>query len=47
MGREELIINERKKKIEELKKLGINPYPNKYEPKDYSSEIKEKHSKLK
>ena len=47
MGREELIINERKKKIEELKKLGVDPYPHKYEPKDYSIEIREKHSKLK
>ncbi|MFA5258510.1 MAG: lysine--tRNA ligase [Candidatus Pacearchaeota archaeon] len=47
MGRQDQIINERKKKIEELQKLGVNPYPHKYEPKDYSSEIKEKHSKLK
>lgn len=47
MGRQDQIINERKKKVDELKKLGVNPYPHKYEPKDYSSEIKEKHSKLK
>jgi lysyl-tRNA synthetase class 2 len=34
MGREEQIINERLKKIEELKKLGINPYPVKFDKKD-------------
>ena len=33
MGREEQIINERLRKIEELKKEGINPYPNKYDKK--------------
>ncbi len=33
MGREEQIINERLRKIEELKKEGINPYPNKYNKK--------------
>ncbi len=33
MSREEQIINERKKKIHELKKQGINPYPSKFEKK--------------
>ena len=33
MGREEQIVNERKKKIEELRKLGINPYPYKFDKK--------------
>ena len=47
MGREELIINERKRKLNELIKKGINPYPHKYSPKNYSSEIKEKYKKLK
>lgn len=47
MGREELIINERKKKLEELKKLGINPYPHKFEQKDFSFDIKEENKKLK
>ncbi len=47
MGREDLIISERKKKIEELEKLGINPYPHKYTPSNNSSEIKEKYSRLK
>jgi lysyl-tRNA synthetase class 2 len=31
MGREEQIINERIRKIEELKKHGINPYPTRYD----------------
>jgi len=34
MGREEQIIGERKKKIEELKKAGINPYPHKFDKKN-------------
>lgn len=34
MSREEQIINERIKKIEELKKQGINPYPNKFDKKE-------------
>jgi len=47
MGREDLIISERKKKIEELERAGINPYPHKYSPQNYSFDIKEKYSKLK
>src|SRR3989344_1477889 len=47
MGREELIINEKKRKLEELKKKNINPYPYKYSPKNYSFEIKEKYKGLK
>ena len=47
MGRQEQIINERYRKLNELKKLGINPYPNKFEFRDYSLEIKKKYSKLK
>jgi lysyl-tRNA synthetase class 2 len=47
MGREEQIIGERKRKLNELIKAGVNPYPHKYSPEDYSSDIKEKHSKLK
>ncbi len=34
MGREEQIIDERKRKIEEMKKEGINPYPNHFEKKN-------------
>ncbi|HOC97177.1 MAG TPA: lysine--tRNA ligase [Candidatus Pacearchaeota archaeon] len=33
MGREEQIISERIRKLEELRKEGINPYPNKYDKK--------------
>jgi len=33
MGREEQIIQERLRKIEELRKQGINPYPNKFDKK--------------
>ncbi|MEN7981929.1 MAG: lysine--tRNA ligase [Nanoarchaeota archaeon] len=33
MGREEQIINERKRKLEEIKNLGINPYPAKSDKK--------------
>lgn len=34
MGREEQIIQERIKKLEELRKQGINPYPNKFDKKN-------------
>ena len=47
MGREEQIINEKKRKLIELRKAGINPYPYKFDVKDYSNKIKEKYSKLK
>src|SRR3989344_4606632 len=47
MGREEQIINERLRKINELKSQGINPYPYNFEKKDSSQEIIEKASKLK
>src|SRR3989344_938456 len=47
MGREEQIIQEKLKKIQSLKAQGINPYPNKFDVKDYASNLQEKHSKLK
>ncbi len=47
MGREEQIIQERLRKLKELRGQGINPYPHKYEVKNYSLDIKEKHKKLK
>ncbi|MBM3233542.1 lysine--tRNA ligase [Candidatus Pacearchaeota archaeon] len=47
MGREELIVKERLKKIEELRKLGINPYTYKFENKQASSDLQEKYKKLK
>lgn len=34
MGREEQIVNERIRKIEELRKNGTNPYPTKYDKKE-------------
>jgi len=34
MGRQDEVLKERIKKIEELKKRGFNPYPNKYEKKN-------------
>jgi len=47
MSRQEQIINERKRKLEELKKQGINPYPYKFNVKNYSKDIKEKYKGLK
>lgn len=45
MGREDQIISERIKKLEELRKERINPYPNKYDKKQTCLECSE--SKLK
>ena len=47
MQPEEQLIQERIKKLEKIKELGINPYPYKFEQKDFSIEILEKYSKLK
>ena len=47
MGRQDQIINERLRKIKELKQKGINPYPHKYEVKNTAKELQEKHKKLK
>ncbi|MEK6873646.1 MAG: lysine--tRNA ligase [Nanoarchaeota archaeon] len=47
MGREDQIIESRIKKVEELRKLGINPYPNKFDFKHYANELQEKYKKLK
>jgi lysyl-tRNA synthetase class 2 len=47
MGREEEMIKARRKKLDSLRAAGINPYPHKFDVKDYSDEIKEKHAKLK
>lgn len=46
MGREEEIINERIRKLNELKKIGINPYAHKFDKKDSSVDIKTKYDKL-
>ena len=47
MGREEEIINAKKRKLEEIRKKGINPYPYKFEFDNYSEDLKNKFSKLK
>ena len=46
MGREEQIIGERKRKIDELRKLGVNPYPHKFDKKNSAGELHEKFGKL-
>jgi lysyl-tRNA synthetase class II len=45
MGREEQIINERVKKLDEIRKGDINPYPDKYDKKQTCLECVE--SKIK
>lgn len=47
MGREDQIINERLRKLKELRKQGINPYPNKYESDSKSLDLQKKYHKLK
>ena len=47
MGRQEQIIKERLKKLEQLKVQGINPYPNKYEVKHHISDLQKKYFSLK
>lgn len=47
MSREEQIVSEQLRKLKELRAQGINPYPNKYDVQNYSSELHEKYKKLK
>ncbi len=47
MGREDQIVQERVKKLEELRKLGINPYAHRFDKKDNSAMLREKYAKLK
>ncbi len=47
MSRQSQIIGERKRKLRELKDNGINPYPHKFDVKNYSEDIKEKFKGLK
>jgi len=47
MGREDEIIEQRKRKVNEMIKEGINPYPYKFDKKDNSLDIQTKYSKLK
>jgi len=44
---EDVLVKERLKKLEELRKLGINPYPYFYEQKDHANELQEKYKGLK
>ncbi len=47
MGREELIIQERLKKLHALRTAKIDPYPQIFEVEDYSEDLKETHKSLK
>lgn len=47
MSREEQIIDERIKKMTALRKAGINPFPNKYDVKNISSDLQVKYKSLK
>ncbi len=47
MGRQDEIIKERLKKVEELRKNKINPYPNKFEVKNNASNLQIKYKSLK
>ncbi len=46
MGRKDQIIGERKRKLDELRKI-VNPYPHKFDVKNFSDEIKDKFKGLK
>jgi lysyl-tRNA synthetase, class II len=46
MGRKEQIQSSRLQKIKELRSSGINPYPNKYDVKDFASQLQDKHKSL-
>ena len=47
MGRQDQIINERLRKLKELREQGINPYPHSFDKKDSTLELQEKYKKLK
>jgi lysyl-tRNA synthetase, class II len=47
MAREDEIIKERLKKIEEFRRSGKNPYPHKFEKKDNTSDLQKECKKLK
>ncbi|MFH1500536.1 MAG: lysine--tRNA ligase [archaeon] len=46
MGRIEEIQKERQKKVNELRKEGVNPYPSGYNKEDYVKDLQEKFKKL-
>jgi len=47
MGRQEEIIRERLKKLTELRKSGVNPYPYSFDKKDSAANLQEEHKSLK
>lgn len=47
MGRQDEIIAERMKKIREMRKEGLNPYPNKYEASHFAGQLHMAHEALK
>src|SRR3989344_2290824 len=47
MQPEEQLVKQRIEKLEKIKSLGINPYPYKFEAKNFSKDLLEKYSKLK
>ena len=47
MGRQDETTKERLKKLEELRKQGINPYISKHQTKDKTSDLQEEYAKLK
>jgi len=47
MPTEKELINERLRKLEEIRKLGVNPYPYKYEYTAQANELNSKYEKLK
>ncbi len=47
MSRQDEIVKERVKKLKELRSQGINPYPTRYDVKDFSSDLQKKYEKLK
>lgn len=47
MGRQDEIVRERLRKIEELRKAGINPYPYSFDKKNSFAELQKEHEKLK
>lgn len=47
MGRQDELVKERIRKLHELRKLGINPYPHRFDVKDFSSDLQDKYKSLK
>ena len=47
MDPEQNLINERLKKLDNLRKLGVEPYPYTYDKKDNSIDILKKYDKIK